>query len=84
MFRFRSSGPGQRWVHVCKKKKKNADGVICFKASIGKAKKNNGVYEYKPQFYDFPAFWLNRPARTTGRPTASTATTRTAARRARS
>lgn len=59
VFRFRSTGKGQRWVHVCKKKKKDRDGVICTKAEIGQAKKKNGVYEYKPKFYDFPAFWLN-------------------------
>jgi hypothetical protein len=61
VFRFRSSGSGQRWVHVCKTKKKNSDGVICFKASIGQAKKKKGVYEYKPEFFDFPEFWLNTP-----------------------
>jgi hypothetical protein len=61
VFRFRATGAGQRWVHVCKSKKKNSDGVICFKASIGKAKKKNGVYEYKPKFYDYPEFWLNTP-----------------------
>jgi hypothetical protein len=62
VFRFRSSGSGQRWVHVCRTKKQNADGVICFKASIGRAHKTkNGVWEYKPKFFDFPEFWLNTP-----------------------
>jgi hypothetical protein len=59
VFRFRSTGQGPRWVHVCKRKKKDKAGIICHKAEIGQAKKKNGVYEYKPKFYDFPEFWLN-------------------------
>ena len=54
-------GPGQVWVHVCKSKKKDADGVICTDESIGRAKKKNGVFQYKPKFFDFPEFWLNSP-----------------------
>jgi hypothetical protein len=61
VFRMRANGPGQVWVHVCKSKRKNADGVICIKESIGRAKKRRGAFEYKPEFFDFPAFWLNSP-----------------------
>ncbi len=67
LFRMKVSGPGQVWVHVCKSKKKNGDGVICMKKnafdgdSIGRAKKKNGVFQYKPKFFDFPEFWLNSP-----------------------
>jgi hypothetical protein len=71
VFRMRANGPGQVWVHVCKSKRKNADGVICMRGSgvgatftgdsIGRAKKNRGAYEYKPRFFDFPEFWLNSP-----------------------
>jgi hypothetical protein len=61
VFRMRANGPGQVWVHVCKSKRKNADGVICTKESIGRAKKKRGAFEYKPRFFDFPEFWLNSP-----------------------
>ena len=56
-------GPGQVWVHVCKSKKKDRDGVICSDESIGRAKKKHGVFRYKPKFFDFPQFWLNSPGR---------------------
>jgi hypothetical protein len=62
-FKVRSTGPGTVWVHVCKSKKKDKNGVICHRASIGQAKKKKGIYVYKPQFFDFPAFWLNSPGR---------------------
>ena len=58
---MRVKGAGQVWVHVCKSKKKNADGVICSDESIGRAKKKGGTYQYKPKFFDFPEFWLNSP-----------------------
>ena len=61
-FKVRAKGPGTVWVHVCKSKRKNKDGVICHKA-IGQAKKKRGIYRYKPQFFDFPSFWLNTPGR---------------------
>ena len=60
-FRMRVSGPGQVWVHVCKSKARDRDGVICTDPSIGRARKRNGVYQYKPKFFDFPTFWLNSP-----------------------
>ena len=62
-FKVRSNGPGTVWVHVCKSKRKDEKGVICHKASIGQAKKERGIYRYKPRFFDFPAFWLNVPGR---------------------
>jgi hypothetical protein len=60
-FKLRVKGAGQVWVHVCKSKKKNGDGVICSEESIGRAKKKGSVFQYKPRFFDFPAFWLNSP-----------------------
>jgi hypothetical protein len=60
-FKMRVKGAGQVWVHVCKSKKKNADGVICIDESIGQAKKKAGVFQYKPKFYDYSDFWLNTP-----------------------
>jgi hypothetical protein len=65
VFRMRVNGPGQVWVHVCKNKRKNADGLICATnpLSIGRAKKRNGVFEFKPKLYRFDAFWMNNPGR---------------------
>ena len=60
-FKVRAKGPGTVWVHVCKSKKQDRNGVICHKASIGQARKQAGVFRYQPQFFDFPAFWLNSP-----------------------
>jgi|SRR5215213_4963821 len=54
-------GPGQVYIHVCKSKKKDKDGLICFKGAIQKAKKKNGKFSAKMKFFDFPAFWLNSP-----------------------
>ena len=62
-FRMKVKGPGQVWVHVCRSKKKDSEGVICSKESIGRARKKNGVYQFKAPFFDFPAFWLNSPGR---------------------
>src|SRR5262245_14478627 len=60
-FKMRVKGSGTVWVHVCKSRKKNRDGVICNKESIGQARKRGGVYSYKPQFFNFDEFWLNTP-----------------------
>ena len=61
-FRMRVSKPGAGvFMHVCKTKKKDKDGMICKKATILQAKKKKGVFQAKQTFYDFPAFWLNNP-----------------------
>ena len=60
-FRMRVKGPGQVWVHVCQSARKDSKGVICSDESIGRARKRNGVFQYKPKFFDFPGFWLNNP-----------------------
>jgi hypothetical protein len=61
----RVSGPGSMFVHVCKNKKKNADGIICNSASKAEAiqnvKRKNGRFSVKMKFFDFPEFWLNSP-----------------------
>ena len=50
------------FVHVCKSKRKDGDGMICTDEVIGKAKKKRGTrYEFKAKFFDFPEFWLNSP-----------------------
>ena len=61
-FRMRVSDPGAGvFMHVCKAKKKDKEGMICKKATILQAKKRKGVFQAKQTFYDFPAFWLNNP-----------------------
>ena len=61
-FRMRVSKPGAGvFMHVCKSKKKDKEGMICKKATILQAKKRKGVFQAKQTFYDFPAFWLNNP-----------------------
>ena len=60
-FKMRVKGPGTVWVHVCKSKKKSSKGVICRKELIVQAKKKGGIFQVKPEFFDFPAFWLNNP-----------------------
>ena len=61
----RVNGPGQIYVHVCKNKKKDKDGIICPNATkaetIKRAKRTGGKFSVKPTFFDFPEFWLNAP-----------------------
>jgi hypothetical protein len=61
-FRMRVNDPGAGvFMHVCKSKKKDKEGMICKKATILQAKKKKGAFQAKQTFYDFPAFWLNNP-----------------------
>ncbi len=56
--RVRNAGSGV-FVHVCKSKRRNKEGMICKKATILQAKKRKGACEAKQRFFDFPGFWLN-------------------------
>jgi hypothetical protein len=48
------------FVHVCKSKRKDKDGMICNDETIGRAKKKGGSrFEYKQKLFDFPEYWLN-------------------------
>jgi hypothetical protein len=60
-FKMRVKGRGQVWVHVCKSKRRDSEGVICSTESIGRARKKGSSYQYKAKFFDFPGFWLNSP-----------------------
>ena len=64
-FKGRVSGPGTMYIHVCKNRKKNKDGIICPTATkaetIEKVKRKGGRFSVKLRFYDFPTFWLNSP-----------------------
>jgi hypothetical protein len=60
-FRARVHGSGQVWVRVCGSRR-TTHGLICATDSIGRAKRGkSAIYTYKPRFYDFADFWLNRP-----------------------
>ena len=60
-FKMRVSGPGAVYVHVCKSRKKDSEGVICTTESIGQARRKNGVFVYKPKLFTYPGFWLQTP-----------------------
>jgi hypothetical protein len=60
ILRMRVKGPGKVWVHVCRTNKRGKSGVICGKLAAGRATRRGDAYEFKPKFYDFPGYWLNR------------------------
>ncbi len=50
------------FVHVCKSKRKDDDGMICSDEVIHRVKKKAGKrFEYKQKVFDFPEYWLNSP-----------------------
>jgi hypothetical protein len=59
----RVNGSGSIFVHVCKNKKKDKEGVICPDPSkaeaIQQAKRKGNKFSVKMKFFDFPEFWLN-------------------------
>src|SRR5215213_417098 len=57
-FKVRNTGEGEVWIHVCKSKKKDSDGVICPDEAIGQAKQKGGVFSFKPKKYTFPGFFM--------------------------
>jgi hypothetical protein len=62
-FKMNITGPHNGvFVHVCKSKRKDKDGMICTDEVIGRAKKKAGSrFEYKQKLFDFPEYWLNQP-----------------------
>ncbi len=61
-FEGRVRGRGPIFVHVCKSAKKSkAQGTICRKETIGKARKNGGRFSYRQKVFAFAAYWLNTP-----------------------
>jgi hypothetical protein len=60
-FKGKVKGTGPVYIHVCKKPKKDSEGLICTKEMIDKARKRDGRFKLKPPFFDYPAFWLNTP-----------------------
>jgi hypothetical protein len=59
--KMRVRGPGQVWVHVCKSRHRDADGLICSDEAIKRARKKGRLFQAKLPFFDFPGFWLNSP-----------------------
>jgi hypothetical protein len=50
------------FVHVCAKRRKDGDGVLCSRATAGRARHVRGDrYELRARFFDYPRFWLNTP-----------------------
>ena len=60
-FKVKVDGDGTVFVHVCKSKKKDSDGVICSKELIRQAKRKGGTASLKAPIYNYPAYWLNSP-----------------------
>lgn len=60
-FKMRVSGPGAVYVHVCKSRKRDGDGVICTTESIGQARRTKGMFVYKPKLFTYPGFWMQTP-----------------------
>jgi hypothetical protein len=60
-FKVRVAGGGPVYVHVCKSKKKDSEGVICSTELIRKMKKSGKTASLKAPFFDYPAYWLNSP-----------------------
>jgi|SRR3954449_886530 hypothetical protein len=60
-FKVKVSGDGTVWVHVCKSKKKDSEGVICSDELIHQMKKKGSTASVKAPFFDYPDFWLNSP-----------------------
>ena len=59
-FKAKVTEPGSVWVHVCKSKRVDSEGVICSTESIGQAHKKDGVFTYRPKLYTYPTYWLQR------------------------
>jgi hypothetical protein len=60
-FRARVHGSGQVWLRVCGSRRTKS-GLICATHAIGRMKRGkSAIYTYRPKFYDFADFWLNRP-----------------------
>ena len=62
-FKINVQGAGSRsWVHVCKSKQKDADGMICHDESIGQARKKQGSrFEYKAEVLRLPGVLAQHP-----------------------
>jgi hypothetical protein len=59
-FRARARGGGTVWVHVCKSKRRNREGIICNREYIRQMKtKKDGVYRHRVDEYTHPTYWLN-------------------------
>lgn len=61
-FKARVKGPGKVWFHICKSKKKDRDGQICYEEAIDPGKRGkNRVFSITPQLYTFPEYFLQAP-----------------------
>jgi len=60
-FKAKVVGEGSVFMHICKSKKKDADGLICSKVTIAEMKKRAGIFRHKPKDYSFRGYWLVTP-----------------------
>ncbi len=60
-FRARARGGGTVWLHVCRKRSKNGDGVICSRTLIRQMRRRDGVYRWTEKEGGYPSHWLNTP-----------------------
>ena len=61
-FKLRVTGRHQGvFVRICRSPRRNADGVICDKVDVGRARKRSGLHQYRARYFDYPDFWLNDP-----------------------
>ena len=63
VFKGKVAGPGPVWIRVCRSPRKNAKGLICADEAVMRAHRRGGRFSVRARFFDFPAFWLNRPGR---------------------
>lgn len=61
VFKGRFAGPGQIYVYVSRSRKRDKDGLIGKDAMIQRAKRKGNTFRTRAKFFDFPAFWLNKP-----------------------
>jgi hypothetical protein len=63
VFKGKVKGRGRVWIHVCRSPRKNAKGLICSQEAVMRAHRRGNRFSVRARFFDFPAFWLNRPGR---------------------
>ena len=59
VFKARAKGGGSVWLHVCRRKARDADGVICKRPLIRRMKRRDGVFRWTEREGGYPSHWLN-------------------------
>ena len=61
VFKGKVRGRGPVYIHVCRSPRKDAEGLICTREAVAKARRRGRRFSHRARFWDLPAFWLNRP-----------------------